>query len=267
VSPLTVAIIGASGFAGGFLARRLAAAGHQVRAVNRGDCLPDISLDLVIDCNGDARRFWANANPIDSFQANVAPLAERLTRLRYGTYIYLSTIDVYGPGRAACATSTEDRPIVADELDTYGFHKYLAEQMVAFHAVDHLILRLGTLVGPGLRKNPVHDALAGDPIRQTPHSTLSLLHLDCLGTAIEQLLPLGERGIFNVTGCEPISIATILARIARVRGMAVEDFVFHPETITTDYDISTDKISRLTPMPTSEAMLDLHLTQPQGPAQ
>lgn len=260
MSILTVAIIGASGFAGGFLARWLAADGHRVWTVNRGDSLPDTPVDMVIDCNGDARRFWANANPADSFRANVVPLAERLTAMRYGVYVYLSTIDVYGAGRAARVTSAEDRPINAAELDTYGFHKYLAEQMVAFHAAEHLILRLGTLIGPGLRKNPVHDAMAGDPIRQTPHSTVSLLHLDYLGEAIGRLVALGERGIFNVTGCQSVSIGAILAQVAAVRGMAVEDFTFHPETITTDYDISTDKIGSLISLPTSDAMLGLHLS-------
>lgn len=253
-----VVVIGAGGFLGGFLAARWERAGHAVIRIGRDDPLP-AEADLVVDCNGDGRRFWANQNPAASFAANVTPVMARAASIRHRLYVLASTVDIYGRGRESQATSAETATIDPAQLDIYGFHKYLAEQVVARHAESFLILRLGTLIGPGLRKNPVFDALNGQPIRQTLDSTLHLLHLDVLGDRLDAILAAGSRGIFNISAAAPITIGHLVEMMAARLGRAATDFTMHSELITTRYDINIDKVAALGAMPTSEAMLAAYL--------
>ncbi|OAN50294.1 hypothetical protein A6A04_02530 [Paramagnetospirillum marisnigri] len=252
-----MAVVGAGGFLGGFLAQSLRDAGHEVLALGRGDPLPTEPVDVLVDCNGDARRFWANANPAASFAANVASVAARATAGLADRYVFMSTMDVYGKGCRAPASSGEDAVIEPSGLDVYAFHKFLAEQLVARHAARSLILRLGTLIGPGLKKNPVFDAINGNPIRQTPDSTLSLVDLAHVAKALAMLLEMGDEGVYNVTAAAPITIRRMLDVVAGAHGRPSPDF--HAELLHTDYDISIEKLSALMTMPDSETMLKASL--------
>lgn len=261
---MRIAIIGASGFIGGHLAGVLAGDGHDILGIGRGDALPPDHFDLVVDCNGDARRFWACENPALSFAATVASTAERLFALKAERYLYLSTVDVYGAARAARATSMESAPIDPAALDGYGFHKYLAEQLVAFHAKRPLLLRLGTVIGPGLKKNPIHDALHGLPIRQTLDSTLTLIDLETIGRAVQSLLQADATGIFNLTGSASISVAAMIASIACHQNRPTADYRQHGELLHTDYDVNVDSLGRLLDLPTSQSILDHYLESLQS---
>jgi len=256
-------IVGAEGFVGRFLFGHFAAAGHTVTPIGRSSPLPGAAVDVVIDCNGDARRFWANENPVESYHANVVATIERMTTLNYRRYVYLSTIDVYGNARDDPAANTEDAPIALDGLETYGFQKYLSEQIVHHHMPGSLILRVGTLIGPGLRKNPIHDALNGLPIRQTPESTLSLITLGKLAEALYRLLAADAKGIFNVSAVAALDIATMLRRVADALGPDAASPAFHPELMTTAYDISVAKLSRYIDLPDSDSMLLDYLDDPR----
>ncbi|MBF0166173.1 MAG: NAD(P)-dependent oxidoreductase [Alphaproteobacteria bacterium] len=256
---MRILVIGAKGFIGQHLTRALEADGHDMTTVGKGDILPNVFFDAVIDCNGDARRFWAGENPKDSFDVTVAATAQRVLALKTKVYVYLSTVDIYGTGRSAQATSREDAPIDIKGLDTYGFHKLMAERLVAFHAPSHVILRLGTVIGPGLKKNPVYDATHGLPIRQTRDSTLTLIDLETIAKAVRALLAKEARGIYNLTGRASLGVGEMIETVARHQGCSVGDFVFHPDLLHTDYDVNVEAIERFLSLPSSLAMLETYL--------
>ncbi len=260
---MRIMIVGAEGFVGRFLLGHFTAAGDTVTPIGRSSPLPGAAVDVVIDCNGDARRFWANENPVESYHANVAATIERMTTLNCRRYVYLSTIDVYGDARNDPAANTEDAPISLNGLETYGFQKHLSEQIIGHHMPGSLILRVGTLIGPGLRKNPVHDALNGLAIRQTPESTLSLITLGKLADAVDRLLTADAAGTFNVTAAASVDVATMLRRTAEALGHAATAPTFHPALLSTAYDISVAKLSRFMDLPDSDSMLVDYLSGPR----
>ena len=257
---MRVGLVGGRGFIGGHLAGVLARAGYEVLPVQRDSAPPAGVLDFLIDCNGDARRFWANANPEESFRANVLSVSDRLSRWRYERYIYLSTIDVYGAGRGSVAATREDQSIAIEGLDTYGLHKFLAECLVMHHATQHLILRLGTVVGPGLKKNPLFDAVHGRQLRQTTDSTLSLVDLATIGQALVLLLETRAHGIFNLTARQPISIGQILALVRAGFGGTFVEPSFAPSLLHTRYDICTARVESHLPMPLPETIVNDFVT-------
>jgi nucleoside-diphosphate-sugar epimerase len=258
---MQIAVIGANGFLGSNLFAHFQHAAATVVPVTRNDPLPRNEFDLVLDCNGDSRRFWVNENPVGGFRSNVIPVMERLMALSFETYVLISTIDVYGSGRANQETSLEDNSLVGAGLDSYAFQKLQAEELVRFYAPHHLILRSGTLIGPGLKKNPVFDALSGCPIRQTLDSTISLIDAGTLATVLEKLLANESRGTFNVTGKEPIRIERMLALVAKHLGRSADQFAAHEVLLRTTYGISIEKISQLVDIPSSESVLLKFLAQ------
>ena len=260
---MRILVVGAGGFVGGYLRSHFDRAGNEVVPVGRHTPLPADPVDVVVDCNGDARRFWANENPALSYCATVESTLSRLAALRAGRYVYLSSVDVYGAARGDRRATREDQPILLDGLETYGLHKHQAEQAVRDRATGPLVLRVGTLIGPGLRKNPVFDALHGDPIRQTPDSTLTLITLSKLAQAIDRLLAADAVGTFNVTASASMTVAAMLGQVARALGCPPGAFAFHDELLATAYDISVEKMSRLMALPDSAAMLAEYLAGPR----
>jgi len=250
-----IAVIGAGGFVGKGLLEIFDASGVECIAVGRESPLPSVALDAVIDCNGEGRRFWCNQYPKGSYQRNVESVQMRLNRLSSDVYVYISTVDVYGNGRAALTTSREDTEIPVGSLDTYGLHKYQAECMVLQHARRPLVLRCGTVIGPGLRKNPVFDMLNDAPLRMTDESSLNLIRLETLSGALQQLLSKACSGIYNIAASAPATIADIRSIIAEYRGTSPEDMLEHEEKITINYAVNAEKISALLDMPTSEEAL------------
>lgn len=256
-----IVVIGANGFVGHALSQTLSEIGNACIPVGRGDPLPKGYVDIVLDCNGEGRRFWANENPEDNYKRSVQSVEDRLAAIDCGVYVYLSTVDVYGSGRGDRRTSGEDAVIDTGSLDTYGRHKLMAEALVLEKAKRSFVLRCATLIGPGLRKNPVFDLLHDHPLRMTTDSTLSLLHTTTLGRAIQELLSTDSDGIFNVAASAPISIPALRQLIAEKRGIDPEAFPEHAEKISTHYDVNVDKISERIEMPTSEEALKMYLAE------
>ncbi len=260
---MTIAVVGAGGFLGGFITKALSATGHRVLPISRGDPLPTEPVEILVDCNGDARRFWANANPGGSFTANVASVAERVTSGIARRYVFMSTMDVYGKGCNSRRTSREDAVIDPAGLDVYAFHKWLAEQLIIRHAPHWLILRLGTLIGPGLKKNPVFDAVNGHPVRQTAESTLSLVDLAHAAEALLSLLERDADGIWNVTASRSITVAHMLTEVSMATRQPAPPF--HSDLLHTDYDINIAQLSAVLTMPDSATMLRAALPHLTGP--
>lgn len=59
-----------------------------------------------------------------------------------------------------CLGVNEDMPVDEDSLQPYGLHRRYLETFVESQFPQHLIVRLPSLVGPGLHKNVIFDFLS-----------------------------------------------------------------------------------------------------------
>lgn len=261
MKPTTV-VIGAHGFLGSAISDALGQAGHQIVPVGRGDPFPVGQFDLVVDCAGDARRFYCNNHPRHAFDANVSPVLDRVLGINAGLYVFASTVDVYGAGKASPATSIEESVIHASELDGYSFSKFLAEHLVARHARRALILRLGTLIGPNLRKNPIFDALNGHPLRIGEATSLSLVDTRFVAQALLALLDARVDGTINITGQGKVRTADILELTKKY--FPGQNLSFHSEREDFHYDVAVGRLARHLPVPTGIAMLERFMTEQVG---
>ena len=145
-------VVGASGFIGGALARKLDVLGHEVFAPARGgNALLEHALGHVIYAAGITADF--RSRPFDTLRANTTMLAELLEHARFDSFLYLSSARLY----RHVAHAVEDAAIPVrptDPEDLYDLTKLTSESLC--HASTRRavrIVRLSNVVGADFRSN------------------------------------------------------------------------------------------------------------------
>ena len=232
-------LLGGNGFVGSGFARVLRERNMPFEVVTRENYGSFVgrSCDLFINANGNSKKFLAKDDPKGEFCASVVSVRETLVDFKFETYLFLSTSDVY-PDCSSPAVTSEDAAIDVAQQSPYGFHKYLAEQCVRHAAKRWLVVRQGGFVGPGLKKNVVHDVLHGDKLWVHAQSRFQFIHTDDSARVVLSLLGAGTvNEIVNVTACGTISAAEIMELAGRR--------IPYPEDSTpVAYEISTEKAER-----------------------
>jgi nucleoside-diphosphate-sugar epimerase len=214
---MKVTIVGANGFVGSAFVRHFAARGVECVGVTRAnyEALKGTAGDVLIDAACNSKKFLAEERPFEEFDLSVTHRLRTLRDFPAAFHIHISSVDVYSD-LTSPATTREDALIDPATTSFYGLHKLLAEQIVRKYAARWLVVRLAGMVGPGLRKNPVHDILRGEPLRIHPDSQYQFLHTDWVAEAVGNLLEKGVQGeLLNVCGSGLISPREIAALAGR----------------------------------------------------
>lgn len=146
------ALIGFSGFVGSTLVKQTLFE-SLFRSTNIGD-IDGQTFDTVV-CAGAPAQKWLAIKEPEADRQKINDLITHLKTIRCGTFILISTVDVFKNPLGV------DESTAVDEsgLHAYGLHRRLLERFVESHFANHLIVRLPGLVGPGLRKNVIFDFL------------------------------------------------------------------------------------------------------------
>ena len=219
---------------------------YQVITRENYDSLIGSSCDLLINANGNSKKFLGNQDPKWEFQASVASVRNSLVDFDFKKYLFLSTSDVY-PDCSSLDSTREESVPQPSEISTYGFHKYLAEQCVQHAAGEWLIVRMGGFVGPGLKKNAVYDILNDQPLWVHPESEFQLIHSDDSARLIMSLTDKNiSHEILNLTAKGTISVKTI----SELAGKIIEN---RSDATPVRYEISTAKVEQYLTLPDSES--------------
>jgi len=201
-APSTVLVLGAKGFVGSAVAAEAARRGFRLLAVDKDDyeTARGASCDILINANGNSKKYLAAQDPMLEFDLSVRSVERSLHDFRPALYVHLSSCDVY-PDPSSPATTVEDVPIDPRRLSQYGFHKWLAEQLVRHDTPRWLIIRMGGFVGPRLWKNSIHDLFTGAPLRVHLDSAYQYLDTrDFAGILFSLIAANLEPTIINVAG-------------------------------------------------------------------
>ena len=223
---MRVLVTGSTGFVGRALVPDLAAAGHEVHAVSRGDHgdLADgvdwrplvAGMDAVVHLAGQAHAASELADEHYD-RVNHRATAELAIACRTGgvrTLVFVSSIRAQtGP----VATSVLDERSPAAPADAYGRSKLAAEAAIRAAGVAHTILRPVLIYGPELKGNLA--TLRRLAARRVPlpfgafHNRRSLLALSGLCSAIDLALasPATQDQTFVVADRAPIELREIIA--------------------------------------------------------
>lgn len=147
---------------------------------------------------------------------------------------------VRGPGR-------EDGPVTP--CTPYGAHKLALEERLRASGADHLILRLGHLVG---RDQPPHQLLPllvrqmrAGRVRVHRGAVRDLIHVDDVVEIIDRLLGQGLRGeTVNVASGEAVAVERIVDHLEARLGLSVRR---EYQDVDAHHIISTEKLRALVP--------------------
>ena len=188
----TCLIIGAKGFIGSAVAAEALARGYAVSAVDLDNYkdFKGLETDLLVNAAGNSSKFIDDQDPVKGYELSVTSVMQALHDFRFRFYVQLSSGAIY-PDEGNPRANSEDAPLQPSEMTRYGFHKWLAEQLVRHYAPRHLIVRMGGFVGPGLKKNALFDLLTGGPLFVHPDSeflksnSLQAIHLSSYSKKVE----------------------------------------------------------------------------------
>jgi len=202
----TLAVIGGTGLLGSTLVSYFEGK-YTVIFINRENYAEHVgtNFDIIINANGNSRRFWANQNPLDDFLASTASVHESVLDFSCDLYIYISSTDVY-ENHVEQKSTEESVNISPMGLSSYGFNKYLGELIVKKYSQKYLILRSSMMLGSKLKKGPFYDIINNNPIYVTLQTKLQLITTNAIAEIIEVLLEntirneiinVGGTGVFN----------------------------------------------------------------------
>ncbi len=245
----TIAVLGGRGMLGSDLVRFLAKK-FPLEAIdldNYENCCGQ-EFDVLVNANGNSRRFWANTHPLEDFEASTVSVYRSVLDFKFKKYVYISSSDVY-PEHGKPATTKETQVIDYSKLPPYGLHKYLSEELVRNRGRDFLILRLALILGRSLKKGPIYDILVGQPLFITKDSRLQIITTRAIAEIIEKLVAenisnevfnLGGRGTFSFKKAEEVFQKTIAVS---------------PEAQLQEYEMEVTKLGKIYALKTSEDYL------------
>ncbi len=218
------ALVGHTGFVGGNLLRQRPF-DETFNSSNIGD-IAGRAFDLVVCCGARAEKWKANAEP-ERDREHIEQLARAIGKARIRRLVLVSTVDVF----AKPIDVDEESPTPLDGLHAYGRNRRHLEQLLSDRFAT-TVVRLPGLYGPGLKKNAIHDLLAGHEVHKIDSRgvfqfyNVSRLWSD-LSAALNAELPLVH------LPTEPASIAEV------ARGAFGMDFRNETGAAAARYDVQT----------------------------
>lgn len=205
-----LAVIGSRGMLGSDLVTYFSDR-FQVTSIDRENYTAHIgkSFDVIINANGNSKRYWANQHPWEDFLASTQSVYKSIFDFPCDVYVYISSPDVYE--RHTVPKFTKEHTMINPvKLEPYGFHKYLSECIVRKYTKKHLILRCSMMLGTAPRKGPFYDIINSKPLFITKGSRLQVMTTAVLAEIIKMLLRTGKvNDIINVGGMGTFSFKNI----------------------------------------------------------
>jgi nucleoside-diphosphate-sugar epimerase len=255
----TIAITGATGFAGGHAAAELLKRGHRLVALARDPARARLTGDVRI-VKGDLENSAALADLLRGADAvvHLAGAIMALTRRDYfavnesGTAAVAAAAQQAGVRRFVYVSSLAARE---PQLSTYAASKRAAEQALeaGMASLNAIILRPPVVYGPGDRGTLPLIAGLTRPIvliPGRPAARFSLIHAEDLARAIADAVEGKTRGCFELSdGTEGgYGWADLIAAAGRAEGITIRP-VFLPKFLPAAVALAASGISRLTGKP------------------
>ena len=233
-------VIGGAGFVGSAYVRLFVRLGLPHRVITRANWneFRGTRCDVIINANGNSKKFLAEEHPLADFDQSVRSVAELLDAFSCSTYVMLSSGDVY-PDQSRPSFTREDRQIDPANISRYGQHKLLAEQLLRGDGRNWLIMRMGGFVGAGLKKNAIFDMLTDAPVWLAPDSELQFISTDHAAEIVWSLVEQDIRGeTINLGG-------TGLVHLMELHRDIGSRSSFKPNAPTIRYELDLTKLKNL----------------------
>jgi len=240
-----ITILGASGFIGSHIVKRLDELGMEYFAPRRDENLPARNLGEIIYCIGLTADF--RGRPVDTVEAHVCQLLRVVRDCQFDSLLYLSSTRVYD-GRAGVVT--EDDPLLVNPLEkenVYGISKIMGEALLLTTDLKIRIARLSNVYGADFDSDNflssiTKEALATQKVmvRNSPASSKDYISVDDTVSALINIATRGKHRVYNVAHGKNTSNEALTQKIAELTG---SDVTFAPNGPTVSFpEISADRL-------------------------
>lgn len=250
----SIAIIGADGMLGSdlvhYLGKRFSITPITKESYNT---YLNKSFNVIINANGNSKRFWANKNVLEDFRLSTESVYSSLFDFQYKRYIYISSSDVY-ENHTNTDSTKETEQVNSNELSCYGFHKYLSELIIMKYAMNYIILRSSLILGRNLKKGPIYDIVHDQPLFISRESKIQMITTLAISDIINLFI---QRNIFrtilNIGGEGTVNFSSIDKAFNR-------KIAYAAKTELQTYEMNVDKLKEIFPLKTSREYLREYLT-------
>jgi len=239
-------LLGHKGFIGSAIAEYLGSENIDFVGIDRNNYNDYIekACDIFINAGGSSRKRLAEEDPKKDFELNVLSVLNTTLDFKFGKYLLISSIDVYNDVSDE-RNNSEGALINPRNLSNYGFSKWLCEQIVMKYCNEWLILRLGGMVGKGLKKNAVFDLITSKSLYVNPLSEYQYMNTLEVARLLWKLRN-RKNDVFNVCGDGTIK----LEDIAKQLGISLDRRLYSlPKQ---KYSISISKVQEYENVETTE---------------
>ena len=168
---MKICVVGHTGFVGRVVYRHFCDFGHEVCGINSSTKeMPTGKFELVVNAAGSSVKYMARENPGLDFEQSVGVFST-IVKLKSDNFIQISSIDAGG-----------------DTASNYTKSKLVAEYCARMYFPNVTVLRLGGLVGPGLRKNVVYDIINNKDLHVSFDSAFNYISTKEVGKVIDSIV-------------------------------------------------------------------------------
>jgi nucleoside-diphosphate-sugar epimerase len=250
-----ITVLGATGFIGSYLVRRLQDQGLEYFAPERGERLGNQPLGHIIYAIGLTSDF--RKRPFDTVEAHVTTLSTILREADFESLLYLSSTRLYnGAERAQEDEPLRLRPNVPDDL--YNLSKAMGESLALSSGKKARVARLSNVYGADFISNNFLSAIITEAVQQqsiTLHTTLDsakdYVALDQVADLLIAISLGGRHTVYNVASGVNVSNGALVGQIAALTGCAVHvaadaSFTYFPaidvERITDEFGFRPESV-------------------------
>jgi nucleoside-diphosphate-sugar epimerase len=199
-----ITILGASGFIGSNIIKKLTFEGMPFYAPSKTDDLTNRDLGDVIYCIGLTADF--RTKPFETVTAHVCKLNEILSKTQFNSLTYLSSSRVYINSNSSIAN--EDDKILVDPLNSdelYTLTKLTGERLCLSSGKNTRIVRLSNVIGKldkseNFLSNIINEIKQNGELKlyQSLTSAKDYIHIDDVVELIVKIAVEGNEKIYNI---------------------------------------------------------------------
>jgi nucleoside-diphosphate-sugar epimerase len=218
-----ITVLGAKGFIGSHLLKRLSHRNEACYAPHRFEDLTKKNLGKVIYCIGVTADF--RTRPFDTVDAHVCKLLEVIQKCHYEKIMYLSSTRIYNSTLSIAREESILQVDPADFGDLYNISKLMGESIVNTLGDAGCVVRLSNVYGRDLNSNNflahiLRDALAKRVItlESSMDSEKDYIHVENVVDLLLKIAEKGSRKVYNIASGMNISNRALVEKIISLTG-------------------------------------------------